>query len=127
MYNGMQYDATTLELNLSKQRPYNWEWYSNQGSNPIAKGNKIGLTALEWNDFCKRINQFEVYQGKTTTSFTTAVGGKTKIGATICNKARTAISNLTGHGTLPSAAVAGTKPISASYFNDLRDALNKVP
>jgi hypothetical protein len=125
-YSSTNYYSSTVTLDLSGKRPANWEWYSNQGSNPIAKGNKIKLTATEWNDFCKRINQFETYQGKTSTSFTTAVGGTTKIGATICNKARTAVSSLTGHGTLPSKAVAG-EPIRASYFNDLRDALNAVP
>jgi hypothetical protein len=118
---GYVYYSNTVTVTISSKRPYDWAWYST-----VAKGSAIQLTALEWTDFCTRINAFREYKGLSSYSFTTVTGGSTKIGATVCNEAYTAISGITGHGTLPSAVSAGD-PITASYFNGLKDALNAVP
>ena len=108
------------EFTTGSSRPDDWEWWST-----VAKGAEIQLSAAEWNAFGECINEFRVYAGLSEYSFTTAVSGTTKISAAIVNQARTAISAIDGHGTLPSAAVAGN-PITAAFFNNLKDALNAI-
>lgn len=100
-------------------RPWSWAWYST-----IVQGGKIGLTAVEWNDFCFRINEFRVYKDLSECSFTTVSSG-TVISAAICNEAWTAINEITGHGTMPSKATVGGT-ITASFFTGLCDALNAI-
>ena len=107
---------TTLAENA---RPSDWAWTST-----IASGKPIRITAVEWNNFCARINEFRTYRGLTTYSFTTVSKGTT-ISATIVNQARTAISGITGHGSLPTVASKGSE-MTASFFNMLKDALNAV-
>lgn len=106
---------------LANARPDAWEWWS-----VVEKGAEIQLSAAEWNAFTACINDFRVYKDLAEYSFTTAVSGKTAISAAIVNQARTAIAAISGHGTLPAAAVQGD-PVTAAFFNDLRDALNTVP
>ena len=101
-------------------RPNNWSWDST-----IESGSAIAITAVEWNNFCTRINEFREYVGLSSYSFTTVRSGTT-ISATIVNQARTAISAISGHGILPSAAVSGGA-ITASFFNTLVSALNSIP
>lgn len=100
-------------------RPANWSW-----SSTIEKGKPIKVTAVEWNNFCTRINKFRTYKGLTTYNFTTVSKGMS-ISATIVNQARTAINGITGHGTLPSKAASG-EAITASFFNTLKNALNAI-
>ena len=100
-------------------RPANWSW-----SSTIEKGKPIKVTAVEWNNFCTRINKFRTYKGLTTYNFTTVSKGMS-ISATIVNQARTAINGITGHGTLPSKAASGGA-ITASFFNTLKNALNAI-
>ena len=100
-------------------RPTNWSW-----SSTIEKGKPIKITAVEWNNFCTRINKFRTYKGLTTYNFTTVSKG-TPISAIIVNQARTAINGITGHGALPSKAVSGGA-ITASFFNTLKNALNAI-
>lgn len=109
------------EFTTGSGRPDDWEWWS-----VVAKGAEIRLSAAEWNAFTACINAFRVYASLAEHSFTAAVSGKTAISASICNQARTAISAIDGHGTLPAAAVKDA-PITAAFFNDLRDALNAIP
>lgn len=101
-------------------RPNNWSWVTT-----VEKGSEISLTAAEWNAFCNRINAFREYAGTTKYSFTIAVSGETEISAIIVNEAIDAIADIGGHGALPSYATKG-KNITASFFNDLKDALNNV-
>lgn len=109
--------VTTLNEN---GRPTDWEWIST-----VAKGVEINLTAAEWNYFTSRINMFRTYAGLSSYNFTKAISGETEISAAIINEARTAISAIDGHGTLPSEVVKGDV-IKASIFNDLMDALNAI-
>lgn len=111
---GVEYFTTP-----SAERPSDWEW-----TPVIVAGNDIALTAANWNAFCDRINEFRTYKGLTEQSFTTAVKGE-NMDATQVNQARTAILAITGHGTLPSAAVSG-EIVTAGFFNELRDALNNI-
>ena len=111
--------AKSFTTESELQRPWDWEWYST-----IKQGGKIGLSALEWNHFCDRINEFRIYKGLSEYSFTTAVKGN-EITASIVNEAYIAIKGISGHGTLPSKAVQGSV-ITASFFLDLTDALNSI-
>lgn len=96
-----------------------WYWRST-----IASGAPINITASEWNDFCDYINGVRSAKGMTSySSFTTVIAKQTKISAAIVNHARTAISQISGHGTLP-AAVSSGDPITASFFIKLAEAIN---
>lgn len=100
-------------------RPSDWAWTST-----IASGKPVQIKATEWNNFCSRINMFRSYKGMSSYSFTKATSGA-EISAAIVNEARTAISAISGHGTLPSAAVSGGK-MYASFFTGLASALNAI-
>lgn len=122
----IKYDGVTHDVGRSKrfglyERPENWEWEST-----VQKDALIRIRAEEWNNFTKRINAFRTYSGLKEGDFTDAIGGITKIGATICNQAYDAIYFIDGRGALPDKAVA-KKPISASFFNKLMTALNAIP
>lgn len=111
----------TIAFDASKNgRPDDWSWYST-----IKTGANISLTAQEWTDFCTRINEFRIYLDLSEYTFITVSRG-TKISANIVNQARTAISAIPDHGTLPSAAVSGGA-ITANFFNTLASALNSIP
>lgn len=112
---GTQYFTTPSQSGGS--RPDDWDWYST-----IASGRTINLSASEWNDFCDRINEFRDYDGLSQFSFTTVYRGD-PIEASIINEARSAISNISTSGAVPSRVNSGD-PIEASIFLDLRDALN---
>ena len=109
-----------IATNIAAKRPNDWTWWST-----ISSGAAIGITASEWNAFTTRINEFREYANLSSYSFTTVSSG-TPISYWIVNQARTAISEISGHGSLPSAAVSGGK-IYASFFNSLASALNSVP
>lgn len=109
-----------VTLNV-KARPFDWSWVTT-----VSQGSAINLTAAEWNSFTSRINEFRKYSGLSEYSFTTAVSGSTKIEASICNQAYTAIEAILYHGTLPTKLVSGGL-LYASFFNGLKDALNAIP
>lgn len=100
-------------------RPSNWSW----STTPV-RGNRINMSARDWNDFCKRINEFRDYKQIGAYDFTTAYTGDDMTASQV-NEARSAISGISGHGSLPSSAVRGGT-VTASFFNDLKDALNAV-
>lgn len=100
-------------------RPSNWSWVST-----VSAGATIALTATEWGNFCSRINEFRTYKGLSGYPFSSVSPGDI-ISAAIVNEARSAINGMSGHGTLPSAAVPGGE-ITASFFDSLKNALNAI-
>lgn len=106
-------------FSTGSDRPSNWSW-----SSTISKGNKMRITATDWNNFCSRINAFRAYKGLSNYSFTAAVSGRSMTAAQ-GNQARSAINEISGHGSLPSSAVRGST-VTASFFNGLKDALNAI-
>ena len=112
--------VTISASQITLDRPDDWSWWST-----VSSGSPIAITAREWNAFCTRINEFREYAELSSYSFTSVSKG-TPISATIVNQARSAISGISGHGTLPSAAVSGGK-ITATFFNRLASALNSIP
>lgn len=109
----------TVTTKSADARPYDWGWYST-----IVSGGAIGLSALEWNNFCLRINEFRLYKDMSDYSFT-AVSTGTVISASIVNEAWIAINEISGHGTMPNMAVSGG-PLYASFFLGLTEALNAI-
>lgn len=103
----------------AKTRPSSWSW----STTPV-RGNTMRLTASEWNNFCRRINEFRDYKSLGSYSFTTVYSGN-KMMAWQANEARTAINAISGHGTLPSSAVSGAT-VTASFFTQLASALNSI-
>ena len=108
----------------SNARPSNWAW-----TTTIAKGATVPkygeslapITAVEWNEFCNRINMFREYKAMGVYSFTIVSKGAPMTSA-IVNQAITAITAILGHGTLPIPSNA----ISASFWQQLADALNDI-
>lgn len=124
--NGTYYSAGSATVVVESEeeeydRPSDWGWYST-----IKSGSEINITAREWNDFTSRINAFREYDGLSDYNFTYVRSGVTPISAAICNEARSAISPISGRGTLPSRVVSNS-PLTASFFNGLMNALNSVP
>ena len=101
-------------------RPANWSWNS-----IVRAGSPIGITARDWSAFQDRINEFRDYKGLGQYWFTT-VSSNTPMYAYLVNQAITAISQIPGHGSLPSDAESGKTIITASFFNSLASALNNV-
>lgn len=114
--------TATLTANVEDKikRPSDWSWITT-----IAKGSDIKLTADEWNSFTSRINEFREYDGLSSYVFTAAISGVTPIEATICNEAHTAIDEISEHGVLPQRLELGG-PLYASFFNELKNALNSI-
>ncbi|MEK3725299.1 hypothetical protein [Paenibacillus sp. FSL H8-0034] len=136
--NGLYYRAGwTLIRTLGALRPSNWSW-----STPKTSGQPFNLTATEWNQFTDAINGFRTYQNLVTLSFTTAPYEVDKLfWSWMFNQALTGIrgGELGGYyydslksmnnsfvSRLPTNRSIGDN-IMASYFNDMRDAINSIP
>lgn len=99
---------------VPKQKPDPWSW-----DNIIYAGAPLSnLTAGVWKNFTNKINEIRVYKGNSEYSFTSPRSGATEI-STCVREAVSAISGLTGHGTLPS-----TITNQASTWVQLASALN---
>lgn len=113
-------DGTVTVDGPSAERPEDWSWYS-----AVQAGRAIRLSAYEWNAFCNRVNDFRLYAGLPAYGdfIQAEVGGK--ISANICKHAVWAIQAMDPPLSAPTAPVSGD-PISASFFNRLRDSLNSI-
>ena len=101
-------------------RPEDWIWEST-----VAAGEQVLITAVEWNNFTTRINDFREYLSITTYSFTTAVQGNPLL-ADYFNEAKEAIDDCSPSTSTPDSVVSGD-PIVADEFNLLKDSLNSIP
>ncbi len=97
-------------------RPDDWYWWST-----IASGERVNISADEWNAFCDRINEFRSYCGFSDYPFTYVWSGML-ISADIVNEAYYAIADMK-YGALP-ATSGGT--MYASFFLKLQDTLNSI-
>ena len=112
--------GTVVVQRYTPVRPSNWEWWST-----VQSGKPVNISANEWLVFCGRIDEFRRYAGLGDYGFT-GVGSNWPFRAIYFNQALDAISQIPGHGTLPSLVSPGN-PLSASAFNMLKNALNAVP
>lgn len=102
-------------------RPENWSWTS-----VIVKGAPIAVTASEWTSFCSRINAFRLYKGLEQYSFSSVIRNVTPISSGIVNQACAAISAM-APPIPPPETVSSGDPITAAFFNGLKNALNSIP
>lgn len=121
--NGSSYTTEEVTANLKTTgsagsvRPNNWAW-----SPPITAGSEIRISAAHWNAFCSRINAFRVFADLSPRNFTPAQTGQ-EITSWRAISVAGAIYDMTG-GPVPAPQVGD--PITAAFFNDLRDRLNSV-
>lgn len=112
----------TYSFTTDMARPPNWFWYTPKGAHT-----DFSLDATEWNDFTARINQFRLYKGIGTYSFTTAPADASRaVYGWMYNQAVSAMSPMV---TLP-ASTAGFKTtgdiIYAFYLQDFQNYLNSI-
>jgi len=105
-----------VQVTYKVARPNDWRWHTDKTA-----GQPISLTALEWNSFCLRINQFRQYKNYQNYNFTTVYSGSI-ITAAIINEARHALSAMT---SVPPLKYKDDL-IFASHFNSLRESLNSI-
>ena len=103
-----------------KSRPADWSWWS-----AGAAGKPISISADEWKAFYDRIDAFRVYAGQGAWGLYKPVSKGTVISAAIVNEVRAAIGPITT-AARPKYINPGD-PITADYFNSLKDFLNSVP
>lgn len=109
----------TVRVQFKSARPASHAWHTTK-----TKGQPATLTALEWNSFATKINQFRTYKDLTLYSFSNAVKGA-KVTASIVNQARTAIAQMVPPSSVPSPASSGGE-MTASFLNGLMNSLNSI-
>lgn len=112
--------ATGKTVTTLPDRPWDWEWWSS-----IVSGGEVGLSAIEWNTFCERINEFREYKGLSWYSFTEVSRGDF-ISASIVNQAVRAIQSMNPPISVPNSVRSGS-PLAASFFIGLKNSLNSIP
>lgn len=112
--------SKTVYVEEEVVRPDDWTWDRLDSSEV-----NINLRADDWNDFVARINEFRGYKGMGGYTFWRVYAGD-EIAAETVNDARQAISEISGHGTLPARAVSMQTELTVSYLNRLASALNAV-
>lgn len=105
-------------------RPDDWSWLNISKGGVVPKnGEKIApVTASEWNSFCARINEFREHKNLSSAYPFTTVSKGMEITNSILSQAIFAISDIPGHGTLPTKKDA----LSADFWLGLAAALNAV-
>lgn len=105
---------------------FTWTGSDAGDTTAFARGESISsaLTATRWNAMLAKIKEVAEANGGSFTYSTVSRGDK--ILATTFNAARTGISNLSGHGTLPSAQSSGSNILAALFVGtaSLKSALN---
>lgn len=117
------------DFSTKTNRPADWNWTTllSSGSlyldsSDILRADVVGAT--EWNDFCKRINDFRKYKGLANATFTTAVS-KASLTASIFNEARTAINSMTPPTSVPSSVITGNTGVYSKLVA-LKTSLNSI-
>lgn len=108
------------QVEVGAGRPDNFSW-----TIPKESGGQFNLTALEWNSFTARINEFRQYKGLGNYSFTQAYPNN-NFTANIFNEARTAIQQMNPPTPVPSAAQKDGI-VYASLLNSIVTSLNSIP
>lgn len=121
-------DPSIIGVYCSKATIDLFTWTGSDASDTtvFARGESISsaLTATRWNNLLAKIKEVAEANGGSFTYSTVSRGDK--ILATTFNAARTGISNLSGHGTLPSAQSKGNNILAALFVGttSLKSALN---
>jgi hypothetical protein len=108
-------------------RPQNWSWTTLQSSGSVyqyvnesvLRANVV--SADEWTNFCKRINDFRKYKKLNTINFT-PIGIGTSLTSAIFNAVRNAIAEMTTVTNTVSTGQTGVK----AKLEALKDSLNSI-
>lgn len=121
-----------VEFTTQSARPSEWYWWSSIRTGAVlaqasADGKMLSVISREeWIAFCENINEVRSYMGYSHYYFTVPVRGTTKLDAAIVNEARAAINDMGPPVAVPTAAKTGSTPMSAAFFNGLKNALNSI-
>lgn len=112
--------SATIDLAPLLPRPDDWEW-----SFPTDSGDDFDVTASEWINFLKRINQFRFYKGMSEYDFDTSHMWKGQgFTAFTMRQAAWAIYELNGGTSSTVRNVKTGDKIYGIYFDNIRNALN---
>lgn len=114
---GNRYTLSKLITVNSKPSAFSWTYSK-------ILGKDFNLTAIEWNNFTGKINEFRSWKGLNNYSFTTAVKGNT-FTYTMFNQAVTAINAMYSNNPLSSVSKGDT--VTAYILNNIVSVLNDVP
>lgn len=121
-YDASSSGTVTVSITAPEEvtRPNNFSWTYSK-----VQGGTFNLTATEWNNLAKRINEFRAYKGLSNYSFNTAYSGNNYT-AYMYNQARLAIQGISGYGTyIPTVSSGDT--VTAYAMNILVSELNSIP
>lgn len=91
----------SINISISGGKPEKWVWSSRIRSEVTLPCDSNGIhpiSAVEWNNFTKRINEFRNYAGYNDYNFT-IVSSNTPLTASIYNEAVAAIKGVSGYGS----------------------------
>jgi len=111
----------------TENRPTNWTLFTMTSGSamPTYLGNPSPCTAIRWNAFTNKINEFRTYKSVSLYTFSTAYIGQNAT-ATLINQARTAISGMSPPTSVP-PAVSSSGGVLASTLVGLQSSLNSIP
>lgn len=116
-YGNEVYGTYYCTIEQEAVRPDRFSWDSEKVS-----GEKVNLTANEWNRLTENINAVAEYKGQGTRTFTTAVKDVTQVEADIVNEAAAAIRVLGG----AVSDVSAGDLMYASKFGEIKNEINNV-
>lgn len=106
-------------ITLENLRPDEFSW-----TNGKVQGNNFSILATEWNRLCSVTNEFRIYKGLSTSSFSTAYKDNPVL-ASMFNQVRNSISGMSPTLSPPSVKSINDD-IKASDLNLLRNSLNSI-
>jgi hypothetical protein len=114
-----------FDVFATKNPPAKFAW-----TNAKSAGAMYNLTAAEWGAFLDKINEFRVYKGLTTYTFSRGIssGAITSYIVPTANSFNTAINAINGMSpTISTPAYVSSGDIITAYqLNRMRDALNSI-
>lgn len=121
-YSGIVY----VDRTIISSKPDNWKWTSRADSYGNKLSGDFSMLGKEWNDFCKRINDFRKYKNSSLGDypFTTAISGY-DFTHTQYNEVKNAIDALNPSITIPSYK-AKDDAVRLDDINRLKDSLNSI-
>lgn len=112
--------SARVTVDAAAQRPANWSWWST-----VAQGAAIQISAAEFRAFLDRINEFRVYTGLPEYGAFVYPSAGDVMTAVMMGHPVYAIRAMGPSIATPTAPFAGD-PITAAFFNGLRNSLNSI-
>lgn len=112
--------CSAKEFTTASDRPEDWDW-----GYQVKPGARLP-TALEWDNFRDRVNEFREYKGLSAHSFVRAYPGPTTLTAAMVNQAIEAIRAMSPPTAPPENTVKNVTKLSAALLNGLAGSLNSL-